>query len=102
MKMIEDDIIPNEFDVVPLEQKYLKDLTTFGAERFTDVTQRRRLFEWLTKSYPLSSRNTRYFLLLHQNKVIGMHDHMPLKFYVSGIESMGYLGHDDMLSLYYK
>jgi len=92
-----------DFRVVALEEKFMKDVTSLWEERFPDdyLPQRRILFDWLTTGNPSTLKN-RYFLLLEQRKVIGMHGHMPLRFHVNGREVMGYLAHDDLLSMDYR
>lgn len=93
-----------EYRVIPYETAYAAAVRDLWEERFgaEPLHGRQRLFEWITSSNPFAEGESPYFLLLHEDRVIGTHGHMPLLFSVKGAKVRGYLAHDDLLDAHFR
>lgn len=66
------------------------------------LEQRQKLFEWITSGNPNLAEDGGYFLLWDDERLAGMHGHMPVCFSMKGELVRGYIAHDDLLGRDYR
>jgi GNAT superfamily N-acetyltransferase len=90
--------------VVKYHKKYFEGIIDLWKNAYDSdyVNKRIVLFKWLTDQNPFAGDENPYFLLLDDNKVIGMVGHMPLEFTLHGKRIRGYLSHDILLAKEYR
>lgn len=89
-----------QFQVRKYSINILEDIKNLWREEYDHdyVKKREILFKWITEQNPVAKNESPYFLLIGDNKVIGMVGHMPLEFTFNGEQERGYLSHDILLA----
>lgn len=94
----------SDFRVVEYSEDRIDAVRALWREQFDEdsVPKREALFRWLSEGNPFLEGRAPYYLLMDGERVVGMHGHMPLRFSVQGKVELGYLAHDDLLSVDYR
>jgi GNAT superfamily N-acetyltransferase len=93
-----------EFTVVPYHRSCLDGIRALWREHLGEqaLATREAQFLWFNDRHPLGPEGSGYYLLLHRDRVIGMHGHMPVEYQVGHERFVGHMAHDDLLARDYR
>lgn len=94
----------NNFFVSGYQTSQFAEIVNLWNEQYDNeyIQKRKPLFKWITEKNPFLEGRPPYFLLLDNDKVVGMHGHMPLLFTCNGQKLLGAMAHDDLISKEYR
>ncbi len=92
------------FSVIPYDKKHFNEIVNLWEEHYdqSHVHKRKVLFEWLTTKNPYLGQFSPYFVLSHDDRIVGMLGHMPLEFSVEGREKRGFISQNALLKKSYR